>query len=164
MRRLRVVLLAILCTAVLMPAVTHAESAAETTYKKALPICSEITKKIDAVARFTPTYCGPATSKAGVLSFGIVAAKPVLSVVASRRTWLLATIDAVGYALNKRPSVTVDELALSDDTMMTKRINYLFPASLAKSLQRQFVNKQIDTEALYAAIEKNLVEESFAKK
>ncbi|MNR66060.1 hypothetical protein D3C85_1893670 [compost metagenome] len=65
--------------------------------------------------------------------------------------------------MNDQPSIKVDELWLSDVNQMKSRVAYAIPVSLAKSLQRQVYNGQIDLSGMYAAIKKNLVQKTVSK-
>ena len=66
--------------------------------------------------------------------------------------------------MNEQPSVKTDELWLSDANLMKNRIAHALPTSLAKSLQRQVYDGQIDLEEMYVAIKKNLSKKTIPKK
>ena len=72
-------------------------------------------------------------------------------------------VASIGKILNEQPSVKTDEMWLSDTSLMKSRVAYVFSASLAKSLQRQVYNGQIDLEGMYAVIKKNLVQKTISK-
>ena len=76
---------------------------------------------------------------------------------------MLVAVASIGKTLNEQPSVKADELWLSDANQMKSRVAYVLPASIAKSLQRQVYNGQLDLEGMYAAIKKNLVRKTIGK-
>jgi hypothetical protein len=142
-------------------------SATAQSVEKGESICYQVQRSMNAMVDYTDTSCLPASGKAGALSFVVLSSQPVLSVAsleAAKKAWLLAVVAVVGKNLNDHPSIKTDELWLSDASLMKNRIAYVFPTSLAKSLQHQVYNAQIDLEEMYAAIEKNLVRRQLPKK
>jgi hypothetical protein len=139
-------------------------SAAAQSVKKGQSICYEVQNAVNALVDYTQTSCLPGGGKAGALSFIVVSSKPVFSVEASKKGWLLVAVASVGKTLNEQPLVRIDGLWLSDSNLMKSRVAYCFPASLARSLQRRVYNGQIDLEGMYAAIKKNLVQKTIPKK
>jgi hypothetical protein len=105
----------------------------------------------------------PSAGKGEAFSFVVISDKPVFSVEASKKAWLLVVVASFGKTLNEQPSTLVDELLLSDINSIKNHVVYVFPVSLAKSLQRQIYNGQIDLEGMYAAIKKNLIQKIISK-
>lgn len=132
--------------------------------EKGQSICYEVQSAVNSLVDYTQTTCLPGAGKAGALSFIVVSSKPVFSVEASKKGWLLVAVASVGKTLNEQPSVRTDELWLSDSNLMQRRVAYSFPATLAKSLQRRVSNGQIDLEGMYSAIKMNLVQKTIPKK
>jgi hypothetical protein len=132
--------------------------------EKGQSICYEVQNAVNALVDYTQTSCLPSAGKAGALSFIVLSTQPVFSVQASKKGWLLVAVASIGKTLDEQPSVKADELWLSDTNLMKSRVAHVFPASLAKSLQRQVYNGQIDLEGMYAAIKKNLVQKTIPKK
>lgn len=127
-------------------------------------ICYEVQNAVNALVDYTQTSCLPSGGKAGALSFIVLSSQPVFSVEASKKAWLLVVVSSIGKSLNEQPSVKTDELWLSDANLMKNRVAYVLPTSLAKSLQRQVYNGQIDLEGMFVAIKKNLVQKTIPKK
>ena len=119
---------------------------------------------MNALVDYTQTSCLPSGGKAGALSFIVLSSQPVFSVKASKNGWLLVVVASFGKTLNEQPSVKADELWLSDANLMKSRVAHVLPTSLAKSLQRQAYNGQIDLEEMYEAIKKNLVRKTIPKR
>ena len=145
-------------------AVLWSFSAAAQSVEKGQSICYEVQNAVNALVDYTQTSCLPSGGKAGALSFIVLSSQPVFSVEASKKAWLLVVVASIGKSLNEQPSVKTDELWLSDANLMKNRIAHVLPTSLAKSLQRQVYNGQIDLEGMYAAIKKNLVQKTIPKK
>jgi hypothetical protein len=131
--------------------------------EKGQSICYEVQRAVNGLVDYTQTSCSPAGGKAGALSFIVISSESVFSVEVSKKAWLLVVVASIGKTLNEQPSVKTDELWLSDANQMKSRVAYVLPVSLAKSLQRQVYNGQIDIEGMYAAIKKNLVRKTIAK-
>lgn len=127
-------------------------------------ICYEVQNAVNALVDYTQTSCLPSGGKAGALSFIVLSSQPVFSVEASKKAWLLVVVASIGKSLNEQPSVKTDELWLSDANLIKNRVAYVLPTSLAKSLQRQVYNGQIDLEGMFVAIKKNLVQKTIPKK
>ncbi len=138
-------------------------SASAQSVERGQSICYEVQNAVNALVDYTQTSCLPSGGKAGALSFIVLSSQPVFSVEASKKGWLLVAVASVGKTLNEQPSVKADELWLSDTNLMKSRVAHVFPAALAKSLQRQVYNGQIDLEGMYAAIKKNLVQKTIPK-
>ena len=131
--------------------------------EKGQSICYEVQNAVNALVDYTQTSCLPAAGKTGTLSFIVLSSQPVFFVEASKKAWLLVVVASVGKTLNEQSSLKTDELCLSDVNLMKSRVAYVLPTSLAKSLQRQVYNEQIDLEEMYAAIKKNLVRKTVPK-
>lgn len=143
-----------------LSSVTFAQSA-----EKGEALCYQIQNSVNALADFTQTSCLPsAGSTPGSYSFIVLSSNPVFSVEASKKAWLIVAIAAAGDSLNKQSSVKADELWLSDAALMKNRTAHVFPASLAKSLQRRVKNGQLDLEGMYSEIKRNLVQKTVQKK
>jgi hypothetical protein len=125
---------------------------------RAVAICVEIEGPIDALADFTDTKCLPAGVAApGGANFFLLSEKPVFSVEASKKAWILTCMGAVGFVLNdKRPTFKADEVVLSDVERMKSRTGYMVKATVLKSLQRRVKNDELDLDAAYAELLKNL--------
>jgi len=139
-------------------------SVAAQSVEKGQSICYEVQNAVNALVDYTQTSCLPSGGKAGALSFIVLSSQPVFSVEASKKAWLLVVVASIGKSLNEQPSVKTDELWLSDANLMKNRVAHVLPTSLAKSLQRQVYNGQIDLEGMYAAIKKHLVQKTIPKK
>ena len=126
-------------------------------------ICYAVQNLVNALVDYTQTTCLPAGGKAGALSFIVISSQPVFSVEASKKAWLLVVVGTIGKTLNEQLSFKADRLWLSDANLMERRTGYFLPISLAKSLQHQVYNGQIDLEGMYAAIKKNLVQKTIPK-
>jgi hypothetical protein len=138
-------------------------SAAAQSVEKGQSICYEVQNAVNGLVDYTQTSCLPSGGKAGALSFIVISSQPVFSVEASKKGWVLVAVASIGKTLNEQPSVKADELWLSDANQMKSRVAYVLPASIAKSLQRQVYNGQLDLEGMYAAIKKNLVRKTIGK-
>jgi hypothetical protein len=131
--------------------------------EKGEAICYEVQNAVNVLVDYTQTSCLPAGGKDGAFSFIVVSSQPIFLIEASKKGWLLVVVASIGKTLNEQSSVKVDELWLSDTNLMKSRIAYVFPAFLAKSLQRQVYDGQIDLEGMYTAINKNLVQKTISK-
>lgn len=121
-------------------------------------LCYDIEKTINALATFTTTSCFPAKGKAaGAVSLLILSDQPVFDDAKARKGWLLIAVAAVGSSLNDRPEVRADEVLFSDAVRTQSRIGYVLQAATAKMLQRKVKSEQIGIDAMYAAIERELV-------
>lgn len=133
--------------------------------EKGEALCYQIQNSVNALADFTQTSCLPSAGSApGSYSLIVLSSKPVFSVEASKKAWLIVAVAATGDSLNRQPSVKADELWFSDTTLMKNRTAHVFPASLAKSLQRRVKNGQMDLEGMYSEIKRNLVQKTIQKK
>jgi hypothetical protein len=142
------------------PSTTIAQSA-----NKGEALCYQIQNSVNALADFTDTRCFPSAGNTPKsLSFIILSSKPVFSVEASKKAWVLVAVAASGDSLNKQSSIKADELWLSDTNLLKGHIAYVIPASLAKSLQRRVKNGQINIETMYSEINRNLVRKTVQKK
>lgn len=126
-------------------------------------ICYEVQNTVNALADYTQTSCLPSSGKDNAFSFIVVSSQPIFSAEASKKGWLLVVVASVGKILNEQSSVQADELWLSDANLMKSRVAYVFSTSMAKFLQQQVYNGQIDLEGMYAAIKKNLVQRIISK-
>jgi len=131
--------------------------------EKGQSVCYEVQNAVNGLVDYTETKCLPTGGKAGALSFIVISSEPVFSVEASKKAWVLVAVASIGKTLNDQPSLKVDELWLSDVNQMKSRIAHVMPVSLAKSLQRQVYNGQIDLDGMYAAIKKSLVRKTVSK-
>lgn len=138
-------------------------SASAQSVEKGQAICYEVQNAVNGLVDYTETKCLPTEGKAGALSFIVISSQPVFSVEASKKGWVLVAVASIGKSLNEQPSVKVDELWLSDVNQMKGRVAHVIPVSLAKALQRQVYNGQIDLDGMYSAITKNLVRKTVPK-
>lgn len=137
--------------------------AAAQSIEKGQSICYEVQNAVNGLVDYTETKCLPSGGKAGALSFIVISSEPIFSVEASKKAWVLVAVASIGKVLNDQPLIKVDELWLSDVNQMKGRVAYVIPVSLAKSLQWQVYNGQIDLGGMYAAIKKNLVQKTVSK-
>lgn len=129
--------------------------------EKGQAMCYQIEKMVNALVDYTQTSCLPTAGKSpGTHSFILISSKPVFSVEASKKGWLLVAVTATGDALNKNASVKADELLLSDANQMKSRTAYVLPAALARSLQQQIKSNKIGLESMYSQISSNLSQRS----
>jgi hypothetical protein len=115
---------------------------------------------IDTLVDYTDTVCLPTSvaSSSGV-SFMLISEKPVFSVEASKKAWLLVGLGAIGYVLNeKRPDLKAGEAVFSDGERLKSRTGYFVEVSVLKSLQRRVKSGAISVESAYAELMKNLRE------
>lgn len=112
--------------------------------EKGQALCYQIEKVVNALVDYAQTSCLPTAGRSpGTHSFILISSKPVFSVEASKKGWLLVAVAATGDALNKSASVKADELWLSDANEMKSRTAYVLPAALARSLQQQIKGDKI---------------------
>lgn len=130
---------------------------------KGASICGEVQAVVNEMVDYTRTSCIPAGGKAGAISFICISDKPVFSVEASKKAWMLVMVASLGKTLNEQPSVKVDELYLSDANLMKNRTAYVLRAELARSLQRQIYSDQISLDEMYSTISRSLVKKTITK-
>ena len=138
--------------ALLVPLTDHAQS-----MEKGQAICFQIERFINTLVDYTHTSCVPmfGTEKRA-FSFALISTKPVLSVEAAKKGWIISAVGSAGEILNRNPSLKVDQLFLSDVERMKSRVAYMVSANVVKSLQRRIKADQIGIEAMYSEVSKNM--------
>ena len=128
-------------------------------------ICYEVQNDMNTLVDYTQTRCwsAPSDRDSNLLSFIVISSKPIFSVEAAKKGWVLGAVAAIGKTLNDAPSVKTDQLWLSDANLMKKQIAYVLPTSLARSLQREAFQGRIGVETMYARIRENLIEKTITK-
>jgi len=155
----------ILIAIIVLSVVTTPLSALSQSTEKGQALCYQIEKTVNALVDYTQTSCIPSAGKnPGTHSFILLSSKPVFSIEASKKAWILVAVAATGDALNKNASVRAEELWLSDATQMKSRTAYVMPAPLAKSLQRRVKGEQITLDGMYSEIIRNLSQRSIPKR
>lgn len=126
-------------------------------------LCHNIENLMNALVDYTRTKCFP-TSDHGAVGFILMAEKPIFSVKASKKAWLIVTVGAVGKTMNAHPKIKSSDVFVSDMNMMKDRKSYKYPIALAKTLQRQAKADQIEMEELYKQLNSALVPYSVSPK
>jgi len=117
----------------------------------AMGLCEDMDYYINKVADFTETKCIPALDDKGN-NFIFVSLKPVFSVESSEKAWVLVVSASFGREFNKKANYKVGSLYLADMTMVPT-LNYsVLSGELAKELQKQMYDGQIEPEAAWARI------------
>jgi len=132
-------------------------------FEKAEAVCFEAQRNVNALADFTHTSCLPSLGRKNSRSFILLSDQPVFSTEASKKSWLLVSVAAVGDALNKRPSFKADELWLSDAVRTKEHLAFVIPAEVAKSLQQRIKRDDITLETMYREILSSLSRRQFSK-
>ncbi|MDX2073040.1 MAG: hypothetical protein SFX19_01590 [Alphaproteobacteria bacterium] len=136
------------CT-ILTLATSRASYADEVTQGEAY--CYEMQHAINALADFTETTCLPSKDKNGI-TFLMLSSKPVFSVAASKKAWLLVVAGSLGKTLNEHPKFKADSVIVSDFNSMRSRQGFRFPAKLAKTLQPKVYDGSMELETMYSKI------------
>lgn len=117
----------------------------------AMGLCEDMDQNINTVADFTETKCIPALDDRGN-NFIFISSNPVFTVESSEEAWALVVIAAFGHEFNNKSNYEVRNIYLSD-VNMAKTLNYfVLSGELAKQLQSQVYNGQIEPEAAWATI------------
>ena len=100
-------------------------------------LCEEMGHQVDVLVHYTAAKCIPALMSTGT-DFIFISEKPVFSVEASKKAWMLVVVLAVGKTLNSEKPFSMRTKYFSETCSMAKETTYVtIPASLAKSLQRK---------------------------
>jgi hypothetical protein len=111
-------------------------------------LCQKIENLMNDLVDSTKTKCFP-SARHGAVSFILIAEKPIFSVKASKKPWLIFTVGVVGQTMNAHPNIRSSQVFVSDLNIMRNRKSYKYPITLAKTLQRQAKAGQMGTEELY---------------
>lgn len=124
---------------------------------KSMSLAYQIEKNVNTLVDFTSTSCIPgAGSEAGTTSFILLSSEPIFSVEAAKKPWIIVAVGAAGDVLNRNSSVPVENIVLTDSSLMKRRIIHVIPAERVKSLQRKISSDQITLDQLYREILKSL--------
>jgi hypothetical protein len=105
------------------------------------------------VADFTATKCLPGASpKKGSLDLLIISEQPIFATPRARKVWLLVAVATVGKEARENPDIALDEIGLSDVSLLKRKKYFMFPASEAPKLQRQMYDGTITTDQAFARI------------
>jgi hypothetical protein len=138
-----------LCTLILFSVVTlHVPVIQADEALEASGLCYKIQNFINALANYTDTLCIPALGQQGV-TFLLLSKKPILSVEASKKAWLIVTVGAVGKVMTMHHTIKASEVYVSDMNLMKNRQGFKYPVDLAKRLQRQAAEERLELDELY---------------
>jgi hypothetical protein len=120
---------------------------------KGIGFCSEVESLINRVADFTDTKCLPGASpRKGFLDLLIISEQPVFATQRAKNVWLLVAVATVGKEARENPDIALDEIALSDVSLLKHRKYFMFPASEAPKLQRQVHDGTMTANQAFARI------------
>jgi hypothetical protein len=139
---------------VLLLAVVRVGAAADDRALQWKGACSEVEAYANTLFDATRTKCGAA--KGGI--FAVVAEKPVFSVPAAKKAWVLIIVGAVGKIANDHPGLGCTALVMSDADTARQRRGYSLPCSTAKSLQRDISSGKLSVETAWKQIDTSLKE------
>lgn len=108
----------------------------------ALGLCKDMEQQVDAIVDYTQTKCIPALSDHGN-NFIFVSSKPVFSVEAAEKAWILIVTSAYGHEFNKMSDYRVGNVYLADTTMVPALRYYVLSGELAKKLQKEMYEGQV---------------------
>jgi hypothetical protein len=117
----------------------------------AMGLCQDMDYYINSVADFTETKCIPVPNDRGS-NFIFVSLKPVFSVKASEKAWVLVVSLSFGREFNKKADYKVGSLYLADMTMVPNLSYSVLSGELAKKLQKQVYDGQIEPDAAWESI------------
>jgi hypothetical protein len=120
--------------------------------------CEAIEQRINALAAFTSTFCTPAGGqRPGTYSFFLVSQATVFGNEELKKLWVVVAVAAAGSVLNQDPSLPADRITLADSqTLARERTSFALPAASARRLQDRLRRGEIDADAMYAAVLKEL--------
>lgn len=116
-------------------------------------ICYAVQNTVNTLATFTETRCWPALKDG--YGFAIVSDKPVFSVPAAKKAWLLTVAAALGKEMNDR-NLRGGEVVVSDAPNIGNRVGWSFPVQLARNLQRRINRDEITLDAMYGELIANM--------
>jgi len=116
--------------------------------------CAEMEGDINALVDFTRTKCIPAKDPDG-MSFIFVSEKPVLSVPAAFKGWVISVTAIFGDTFNKNNFKTSAILVTDIDHAADKK-GFRIHSKTARTLQRQVKADQITLEQYYEGIKADL--------
>ena len=126
---------------------------------KSKGLCYTIENYINGLVDYTTTKCLPGTgSQKGTIGFILISSKPIFSVEASKKAWLIGVVGAVGKVMRDNPNIKVGEVYVSDTNLMKNRRAYIFPGELAKTLQLKAFDGEINLEHLYLQLNRAMKE------
>jgi len=158
MKRVGVVALALIAAVVLMGQATARSVAfAESQAAQGERLCRAIERNLNQLVDYTKTKCTPAGGRRkGTVSFILISEKPVFSAAAAAKGWLISAVGTVGHLLNAEPSIKADEIIVSDIKLMGNRKGFILLAAVAKRIQRQVKDGEINLEQFYSRLIKAL--------
>ena len=145
-----------LCGLILFSVVTFHVSAIQADEAlEASGLCYKIQNFINALAKYTDTLCIPGLGQEGVI-FLLLSKEPIFSVEASKKAWLVVTVGAVGKVMNMHQTIKASEVYVSDMNLMKNRLGFKYPVDLAKRLQQQAAEAQLEIDEFYGQLNRAL--------
>ena len=145
-----------LCALILFSVVTfHVSVIQADEALEASGLCYKIQNFINALAKYTDTLCIPALGQQGV-TFLLLSKEPIFSVEASKKAWLVVTVGAVGKVMNMHQTIKASEVYVSDMNLMKNRLGFKYPVDLAKRLQQQAAEAQLEIDEFYGQLNRAL--------
>jgi hypothetical protein len=146
-----------LCALILSSVVTlHVSVIQADEALEASGLCYKIQNFINALANYTDTLCIPALGQQGV-TFLLLSKEPIFSGEASKKAWLVVTVGAVGKVMNMHRTIKASEVYVSDMNLMKNRQGFKYPVDLAKRLQQQAAEEQLEIDDFYTQLNRALV-------
>ena len=118
----------------------------------AMGLCSQMERLVNALVDYASTECLPNISDKESASFIFIVDKPIFSVEASKKAWILVVVAAVGKTLNDESSYSADKILFADLSMAKEKNYYTVSAGLAKSLQRKVNNGEINLATMWSEV------------
>lgn len=115
----------------------------------AMGYCKQIEGYVNALVDYTLTTCLPSQGDRGK-SFIFISSKPVLSVEASKKAWMIGIVGAFGKTFNERPSYKTDTIYFSDVNNAKNRKYKSLDAAIGKDLQKKAYDGQITLETMWS--------------
>jgi hypothetical protein len=154
MANLRQLTFAIAGLSMLLPLSVTAAVAAGTNDRSliAMGLCSQMERLVNALMDYASTERVPNISDPKSTSFIFIVDKPIFSVEASKKAWMLVVIAAVGKTLNDNSSYSADQILLAELSMAKEKKYYATRASLGKSLQHKASIGQINLDTMWSEV------------
>ena len=87
----------------------------------------------------------------------LLSKEPIFSGEASKKAWLVVTVGAVGKVMNMHHTIKASEVYVSDMNLMKNRHGFKYPVDLAKRLQQQAAEEQLEIDEFYRQLNRALV-------
>jgi hypothetical protein len=118
----------------------------------AMGLCSQMERLVNALVDYASTECLPNISDPKSTTFIFIADKPIFSVEASKKAWILVVVAVVGKTLNDESSYSADKILFADVSMVKEKNYYTIRASLAKSLQHKVNSGQMNLATMWSEV------------